>query len=126
SGQALAREQCEGGATTVPPPHPVKRHRPPKRPVRSRPPAWHVGCSTGGWLLRCDPYPRRSPMNRLALALAAAILGTGCIVVDDDHPADCTRTVTVDWSFENADGGQTSDCTTAGVSALDVFVNGYF
>jgi hypothetical protein len=65
-------------------------------------------------------------MNRLALALAATILGTGCIVVDDDHPAACTRTVTVDWSFENADGGQTSDCTTAGVSALDVFVNGYF
>lgn len=62
-------------------------------------------------------------MKRLALVLAAAVFGTGCIFVDDDE---CDRTVTLDWSFRNADGGVTASCGDADVQVLDVWVNGVF
>lgn len=60
-------------------------------------------------------------MKPLALALVASALGTGCIVVDDDHS--CSRSVTVDWSFQRADGGVTERCDTAGVARIDVWAN---
>lgn len=61
-------------------------------------------------------------MKRLALILsaAAAVLGTGC----GASPAPCTSSVTVDWShgFQLFDG-TIGDCTAAGVSQVDVFIN---
>lgn len=62
-------------------------------------------------------------MTRLALILSAAVLGTGCIVVDDDRT--CARSVTVDWSFQLADGSVTASCSTAGVAFIDVYANGF-
>jgi hypothetical protein len=61
-------------------------------------------------------------MTRLALVLAAAVLGTGCVVVHDDTA--CDRTVTIDWAFQNADGAVTASCAGAGVQLVDVWVNG--
>jgi hypothetical protein len=63
-------------------------------------------------------------MKRLALTLAAAVLGTGCIAVVDDHENTCFPSATVDWSFRNADGGVTSSCNAAGVTWVDVWANG--
>lgn len=67
-------------------------------------------------------------MKRLALALAAATLGTGCIVMDD-HLDDCTGTVSLDWDFQRYDGsvpvgtiGQV--CAVADVDYVDVFMDG--
>lgn len=61
-------------------------------------------------------------MRRLALLLAASVLGTGCIVTTDDTCA--YRTVSVDWqSFLLADGGTTTSCTTAGVRWVDVYMD---
>lgn len=57
-------------------------------------------------------------MKRLALAVVAALSGTGCFY------GDCDRSVTVDWSFQDADGRVTASCTTAGVRDIDILVNG--
>jgi hypothetical protein len=66
------------------------------------------------------------PMNRLALVLAAATLGTGCVVVDHD---DCdASTITLSWSgagFQRFDGTATG-CVGAGVTDVDVFMNDAF
>jgi hypothetical protein len=60
-------------------------------------------------------------MKRIAFVLAAAFLGTGCVFVDDH----CDPTVTIEWTtFENAEGFVTPSCATAGVEAIDVWVNG--
>jgi len=62
------------------------------------------------------------PMKRLALVLAASVLGTGCVVVDDDS---CARsTFTVDWHFQRFDGSAPTGCGAAGVEWVDVFLNG--
>jgi hypothetical protein len=63
-------------------------------------------------------------MNRSALVLASALLGTGCIVVEDDPP--CGRAVTLEWDFQDADGAIRQSCAGAGVSLVDVFVNDGF
>lgn len=59
-------------------------------------------------------------MNRLALLLAASVLGTGCIVSND-----CTtREVDVVWANSFDDSGATGrGCASAGVTRVDVFVN---
>jgi hypothetical protein len=58
-------------------------------------------------------------MNRLTVLLAAALLGTGCIDEDCD-----TSTVSIGWdSFLLADGTQTTSCSVAGVSSVDVFMD---
>jgi hypothetical protein len=63
-------------------------------------------------------------MKPLALALAAALLGTGCIVVDDDDgPAPCTSNLTLDWDFQLATGAVTG-CAGADVQWVDVWVDG--
>lgn len=67
-------------------------------------------------------------MKRLALVLAAAVLGTGCIWVDDD---DCDRSVTLEWDFQTANGtvvGCNGATVDAGVNVpvVDVFVNDQF
>jgi hypothetical protein len=60
-------------------------------------------------------------MKRLAVVLAASLLGTGCIVSDDCN----TRTVSIGWpTFLLADGTQTASCGAAGVSSVDVFMDG--
>jgi hypothetical protein len=62
-------------------------------------------------------------MMRLALVLAAAVFGTGCVFVHDDDD-NCARSVTVDWAFQTAEGAVIADCATAGVRDIDVWVNG--
>jgi hypothetical protein len=64
-------------------------------------------------------------MRRLALLLAASVLGTGCIVTTHDTNA-CVDalTITVDWQqFIPATGAPTASCAVAGVSTVDVFMN---
>ena len=62
-------------------------------------------------------------MKPLALALAAAVLGSGCIVVDDDGPAPCSSNLTLEWDFQLA-GGTVTGCTGADVDWVDVYVDG--
>jgi hypothetical protein len=59
-------------------------------------------------------------MKRIALLLAGAVLGTGCIV--DSSP--CERTLTVDWLFVDAIGNANLTCTEAGVNNVDVWIDG--
>jgi hypothetical protein len=60
-------------------------------------------------------------MRTLALSLAAALFGTGCIVTTDCD----RRSITVDWvSFQFADGRTTTSCAVAGVAFVDVFIDG--
>lgn len=61
-------------------------------------------------------------MRRLALLLAAAsFAGTGCVVSDTCDGG----TLTVEWpSFLLANGDVTSSCTAAGVSYVDVYLDG--
>ena len=68
-------------------------------------------------------------MKRLALTLAAAVLGTACGT--STTPPPCTPTATIDWAsgaagtgFKNANGGVTVNCLTAGADWVDVFANG--
>lgn len=61
-------------------------------------------------------------MKRIAFVLAAAFLGTGCIVVGDDH---CSSSVTLEWDFRLSDGSVTG-CAGAGVDEVDVWVDGNF
>jgi hypothetical protein len=66
-------------------------------------------------------------MKPLALVLAA-VLGSGCIFVDDD---DCFGTVTLEWDFQRSDGtvpgGTVSQiCAAAGVTDVDVYMDGTF
>lgn len=62
-------------------------------------------------------------MRRLALLLAASILGTGCIVDDDDGCG--FGSFTVEWpDFQLADGSLTPSCAVAGVTAIDIYLNG--
>jgi hypothetical protein len=64
------------------------------------------------------------PMKRLAPVLAAAVLGTGCIMVDDN---DCSSSsVTLEWDFQRFDGSAPTGCLGAGVDAVDVWVDGQF
>jgi hypothetical protein len=66
-------------------------------------------------------------MRRLALLLAASLLGTGCIVSDSTPvaPPCYPSTITVRWpSFLLANGGVTTSCATAGVAFVDVFLGG--
>ena len=67
-------------------------------------------------------------MKRLALALAAAVLGTAC---GSTTPPPCTPSATIDWAsgaagtgFRNANNGVTVNCLTAGADWVDVFANG--
>ncbi len=64
-------------------------------------------------------------MKPLALALAAAVLGTGCIIVDDDV-ACSSSTVTVQWPTFQLSNGTMTGCTGAGVDFVDVYVDGQF
>jgi hypothetical protein len=66
-------------------------------------------------------------MTRLALLVAAALAGSGCIVHNDSSsppPPPCDPTVSLDWQFRNADNAVTASCATAGVSSVDVWTNG--
>ncbi len=60
-------------------------------------------------------------MKRLALVLAAALLGTGCIADNT-----CDRTLTLGWDFETADGAVVgcSRSNNPTIVAVDVFANG--
>ncbi len=62
-------------------------------------------------------------MKRVLLTLAAAVLGAGC-VVSSSPPCD-TPTLTVDWSFTDADG-VSQTCAGMGISAVDVYYDGSF
>lgn len=67
-------------------------------------------------------------MKRIALAAAAAVtlLGTGCIVVDDD-PIPCSSgTLTLGWDFQRFDGSPPTGCAGAAVNWIDVYVDGGF
>jgi hypothetical protein len=59
-------------------------------------------------------------MKRLALVLAAAVLGTGCF--HDDSP--CRRTLTLAWDFRTADGDVVG-CSSASATVpyVDVYAN---
>jgi hypothetical protein len=66
-------------------------------------------------------------MKRLALALAAAAVGTGCY-----SPPPCNPTAAIDWRFQGgttggflaATGGVFQTCADAGVASVAVRVNG--
>jgi hypothetical protein len=65
-------------------------------------------------------------MKRLALVLAAAVLGTGCIITDDDPPLGFGD-LDVSWRFRNFDGSLAGDysaanpgCSEAGVTEVDL------
>jgi hypothetical protein len=62
-------------------------------------------------------------MRRLALTLAAAVLGTGCVVTADQT---CDfRNVTVTWSgFDGPDAFINQSCAAAGVGYVDLFLSG--
>lgn len=63
-------------------------------------------------------------MRRLALLLATATLGTGCIV-DNHDDCDLGGTITVEWpQFRLADGSVTARCDVAGVTHVDLYLNG--
>ncbi len=72
-------------------------------------------------------------MNRIVLALAAAVLGTGCIVTNSS-PGDggCGGSyLTVTWDFTDANGATARTCATASVSnvpvtGVDVLVDGNY
>jgi hypothetical protein len=65
-------------------------------------------------------------MKPLALALAATILGSGCIVVDDNGPAPCgASNLTLEWDFQLSTGA-VAGCATAGVQWVDVWVGSDF
>src|SRR5512138_1156955 len=66
-------------------------------------------------------------MKRLALSLAALVVGSGCIV-SDTHPVACDRNVTVEWpQFLAADGttypSTVDGCARAAIVAVDVFLD---
>jgi hypothetical protein len=72
-------------------------------------------------------------MNRLALILAAAFAGTGCIVTaEPTPPPPCTPSAFVDWSYQGGSSGGFVDatntlrttCAAAGVSTVEVYVGG--
>lgn len=64
-------------------------------------------------------------MRHLALALAASVLGTGCIIATDDDGCD-PRTITVEWvGFTTGDGNRLG-CAAAGVSFVDIYMDGAF
>jgi hypothetical protein len=66
-------------------------------------------------------------MKPLALALAA-VLGTGCIIVDDDDTPCSTASLTLEWDFLTFDGvtGTVTGCAGADVDWVDVYVDGQF
>lgn len=61
-------------------------------------------------------------MKRIAILLAGAVLGTGCIIDTTDDP--CVRTLSVDWLFVDAVGNPNLNCTDAGVNNVDVWIDG--
>lgn len=71
-------------------------------------------------------------MKRLALLLAAvSVLGTGCIVHNDNNPPrsvppPCARSLTLGWQFRDYTNFVTASCGTAGVAELDVYLNDGF
>jgi hypothetical protein len=62
-------------------------------------------------------------MKPLALALAVTVLGSGCIVVDDDGPAPCASDLALDWDFQLFDAS-VAGCFDAAVEWVDVWVDG--
>ncbi len=60
-------------------------------------------------------------MKRIALLLAGALLGTGCVV---ETTCD-TQSVTVDWVFHDSNGAPYFGCADAGVNYVDIYVDGY-
>ncbi len=63
-------------------------------------------------------------MKRLALVLAAAVLGSGCIWMTDDM---CDRTVTLEWDFRTADGAVVScSSATAAIDTVEVWIDSRF
>jgi hypothetical protein len=68
-------------------------------------------------------------MMRLALVLAAATFGTGCVFVDDDDDVCHTdRALTLQWDFQDFDGA-IRGCTASlrqPVDSVDVWVDGFF
>jgi hypothetical protein len=63
-------------------------------------------------------------MRRLALLLAASVLGTGCIVTHDGSNTCAPRTVSIGWpTFLLANGAETPSCSAAGVRFVDVFMD---
>lgn len=71
-------------------------------------------------------------MKRIALALAAATLGTGCIVTTDNTTASCDplvdRTLTISWSFTDETGVARTCATMQGngfgaIQYVDVYID---
>lgn len=59
-------------------------------------------------------------MNRLALVLAATVLGSGCFSSADS----CDPSLDIAWDFTGADDTVYPTCFDAGVNYVDVFVDG--
>ncbi len=65
-------------------------------------------------------------MKRIAFAAAAALLGTGCISSSTTTNPPCDPTISVSWAFQLWDGSAPTGCAGAGVSLVDVYVDGSF
>jgi hypothetical protein len=74
-------------------------------------------------------------MNRLALALSLALVGPGCIVTNDTNPPPqppCNPSAVIDWRYQGGSSGGFVDatnsilatCAAAGVTTVEVWVNG--
>ncbi len=60
-------------------------------------------------------------MRRALLLAAAALLGSGCIVHNDNS---CARTITVTWNGFTRGDGAVLTCGQAGVDGVDIYMNG--
>jgi hypothetical protein len=65
-------------------------------------------------------------MKRTALALAAAVLGTGCIVTSDSTTTCAFRTFDVAWTFTNADGQARGCASPDGIQPAIVSVDLFY
>ena len=64
-------------------------------------------------------------MSRVLLLAAAALLGSGCIVSNNDPTPTCPpSTITVTWNGFTRGDGAVLTCSQALVSGVDIFMNG--
>jgi hypothetical protein len=65
-------------------------------------------------------------MRRILLLAAAALLGSGCIVHNDNagDGGTCSRTITVTWNGFTAGDGAVLSCADAFVAGVDIYMNG--
>jgi hypothetical protein len=118
----LKTARCEGITTIVPHRHPAREQAMHNSADLAAQAPWHVRCCPERCLApKGRELRRRNTMRRLALLLAASVLGTGCIVTSDNT---CDRALDLTWDFTSADNVFYTLCSDAFVNAVDVYVDG--